>query len=84
MPCRRSCEEFFFEVINLSADGGIYPEFVRNRFFEDAARSEYWMLLNVTNFNSQIWEVENNLSIANMDFNDFFNAVDKKGVYRGI
>jgi tetratricopeptide (TPR) repeat protein len=33
---------------------------------------------------SALWEVENNLSIANMDFNDFFNAVDKKGVYRGI
>jgi alpha-L-arabinofuranosidase len=44
----------FFEDINLSADGGIYPELVRNRSFEDAARPEYWRLLNVTHGNSGI------------------------------
>ena len=33
---------------------------------------------------SALWEVENILSIANMNFNDFFNTVDKKGIYRGI
>lgn len=32
----------FFEDINLSADGGIYPELVRNRSFEDADRLESW------------------------------------------
>jgi alpha-L-arabinofuranosidase/enterochelin esterase-like enzyme len=32
----------FFEDINLSADGGIYPELVRNRSFEDAAEPEHW------------------------------------------
>jgi alpha-L-arabinofuranosidase len=42
----------FFEDINLSADGGIYPELVRNRSFEDAARPEYWKLLNIANGNS--------------------------------
>jgi len=44
----------FFEDINLSADGGIYPELVRNRSFEDAARPEYWRLLNVTNGSSSM------------------------------
>ncbi|HOW64595.1 MAG TPA: alpha-L-arabinofuranosidase C-terminal domain-containing protein [Candidatus Paceibacterota bacterium] len=34
----------FFEDINLSADGGIYPELVRNRSFEDAQTPEYWTL----------------------------------------
>ena len=34
----------FFEDINLSADGGIYPEFVRNRSFEDAEQPEHWTL----------------------------------------
>jgi alpha-L-arabinofuranosidase len=34
----------FFEDINLSADGGIYPEFVRNRSFEDSDRPEHWAL----------------------------------------
>ncbi len=34
----------FFEDINLSADGGIYPELVRNRSFEDSDRPEYWQL----------------------------------------
>ncbi len=32
----------FFEDINLSADGGIYPELVRNRSFEDAESPENW------------------------------------------
>src|SRR5262245_53039642 len=32
----------FFEDINLSADGGIYPELVRNRSFEDADKPEFW------------------------------------------
>jgi alpha-L-arabinofuranosidase len=32
----------FFEDINLSADGGIYPELVRNRSFEDADTPEGW------------------------------------------
>jgi len=32
----------FFEDINNSADGGIYPELVRNRSFEDSARLENW------------------------------------------
>src|SRR6185369_5759240 len=32
----------FFEDINLSADGGIYPELVRNRSFEDAETPESW------------------------------------------
>ncbi|MFM2295970.1 MAG: hypothetical protein RLZZ350_2383, partial [Verrucomicrobiota bacterium] len=32
----------FFEDINLSADGGIYPELVKNRSFEDADTLESW------------------------------------------
>src|SRR5579864_9260809 len=32
----------FFEDINLSADGGIYPELVRNRSFEDSDQLEGW------------------------------------------
>jgi alpha-L-arabinofuranosidase len=32
----------FFEDINLSADGGLYPELVRNRSFEDADTLQSW------------------------------------------
>jgi alpha-L-arabinofuranosidase len=32
----------FFEDINLSADGGLYPELVRNRSFEDADEPVFW------------------------------------------
>ncbi|MHC1769340.1 MAG: alpha-L-arabinofuranosidase C-terminal domain-containing protein [Verrucomicrobiia bacterium] len=35
----------FFEDINLSADGGIYPEFVRNRSFEDAEEPQFWKVV---------------------------------------
>jgi alpha-L-arabinofuranosidase len=34
----------FFEDINLSADGGIYPELVRNRSFEDSEQPDSWTL----------------------------------------
>ncbi len=37
----------FFEDINLSADGGIYPELVRNRSFEDGDKPEYWKFTSV-------------------------------------
>src|SRR5678815_4585282 len=36
----------FFEDINLSADGGVYPELVRNRSFEDGDKPEFWELQN--------------------------------------
>ncbi len=32
----------FFEDINLSADGGLYPEMVKNRSFEDADTPQDW------------------------------------------
>ncbi|MCL5096899.1 MAG: alpha-L-arabinofuranosidase [Candidatus Omnitrophica bacterium] len=34
----------FFEDINHSADGGIYPEQVRNRSFEDSDQPDHWAL----------------------------------------
>ena len=37
----------FFEDINLSADGGIYPELVRNRSFEDSDKLENWRFANL-------------------------------------
>jgi len=37
----------FFEDINNSADGGIYPEMVRNRSFEDANQPENWTFANL-------------------------------------
>jgi alpha-L-arabinofuranosidase len=36
----------FFEDINLSADGGLYPELVRNRSFEDSDQPDCWKLSN--------------------------------------
>jgi alpha-L-arabinofuranosidase len=42
----------FFEDINLSADGGIYPELVRNRSFEDSEQPDFWKLTNGTGGNS--------------------------------
>jgi len=37
----------FFEDINMSTDGGIYPELVRNRSFEDADTPENWRFANI-------------------------------------
>ena len=43
----------FFEDINLSADGGIYPELVRNRSFEDADTPENWKFTSVGDGHSE-------------------------------
>lgn len=37
----------FFEDINNSADGGLYPELVRNRSFEDAPEPQNWSFANL-------------------------------------
>jgi alpha-L-arabinofuranosidase len=42
----------FFEDINLSADGGLYPELVRNRSFEDSAKPDFWKLSSAPGGNS--------------------------------
>ena len=32
----------------------------------------------------ELWSVENNLSLANLDYDDFVGATDAEGVYRGF
>ena len=44
----------FFEDINLSADGGIYPEFVRNRSFEDSDQPDHWTITKAGNDKSEV------------------------------
>ena len=45
----------FFEDINLSADGGIYPELVRNRSFEDSERqADHWKLIQAEGGKSEL------------------------------
>src|SRR4051812_24927724 len=36
----------FFEDINHSTDGGLYPELIRNRSFEDADTLQNWKFIN--------------------------------------
>lgn len=33
---------------------------------------------------TEMWSVENNLSIANMDFEDFTDSADPDGIFRGF
>jgi hypothetical protein len=33
---------------------------------------------------SEMWGIENNLSIANMDFSEFADSVDEDGIFRGF
>jgi alpha-L-arabinofuranosidase len=44
----------FFEDINLDADGGIYPELVRNRSFEDSEQPDFWTLADSNGGKSKI------------------------------
>ncbi|NEC85759.1 hypothetical protein [Streptomyces sp. SID12501] len=45
-------------------------------------REEYGRCLRVVA--SELWGIENNLSLSNMDFRDFAAAVDADGVHRGF
>jgi hypothetical protein len=33
---------------------------------------------------SELWAVENNLSLANMDYEEFADALDAEGIFRGF
>ena len=50
----------FFEDINLSADGGIYPELVRNLSFEDAEKPDGWKF-------SAVGDAQSEASISTAD-----------------
>ncbi len=40
--------------------------------------------LKLRTISSEMWAIENNLSICNMDFEDFIGCLDNDGVYRGF
>ncbi len=44
----------FFEDINLSTDGGVYPELVRNRSFEDSEQPDNWKITTAPDAKSEI------------------------------
>jgi alpha-L-arabinofuranosidase len=48
----------FFEDINLSADGGLYPELVRNRSFEGSDELRYWNLDAGAGTTNSSWSVD--------------------------
>lgn len=52
----------FFEDINHSTDGGIYPELVRNRSFEDADTLQNWKFIN-----------QNGTSSASVNYPDIYS-----------
>jgi len=56
----------FFEDINLSADGGIYPELIRNRSFEDSDKPDFWKLSNDASGNSTM-SVESSASLNTLN-----------------
>jgi len=73
----------FFEDINLSADGGVYRELVRNRSFEDADTLQYWSFSSKTGKAEVINADKNgNLSENPLNFNNRqFLRVNAKGEF---
>lgn len=43
-PVSKDLYGIFFEEINCAGDGGIYPELVRNRSFDDSDKPEHWSI----------------------------------------
>jgi alpha-L-arabinofuranosidase len=56
----------FFEDINLSTDGGVYAELVRNRSFEDSDKPEWWTPIGSGNAKIELTvDAEKPLSVKN-------------------
>jgi alpha-L-arabinofuranosidase len=68
----------FFEDINLSADGGLYPELVRNRSFEDSDQPQYWTFAAPGDSKSQA-QIANNRPLNT--FNTHYLRVDANGAF---
>jgi hypothetical protein len=66
-------------VIGFAPQGDDSADFARNPSQTPAQDIKFFRAIP-----SAIQSIENNLSIANMDFEDFANAVGKDGVFRGF
>ncbi|GAT63639.1 alpha-L-arabinofuranosidase C-terminal domain-containing protein [Paludibacter jiangxiensis] len=76
----------FFEDINLSADGGIYPELVRNRSFEDADTLQNWKFTSANNQSKALVCTANVLSRQPVTPLNAFNRksllIDANGLFK--
>jgi hypothetical protein len=55
-----------------------------SRFYRDRFPDEFAAMRPFRCIPSQLWGVENNLNLANMDWRDFADHVDEQGVHRGF
>ena len=67
---------FFFIVDTRALSDPEHPVLVVD-YFDRPART-------VRVIPAQMWSVENNLSLGNMDFDDFLSSADPDGVFRGF
>ena len=67
---------FIFIVDNVTISHEEHPILVVDLFYESGRTFRV--------IPSEMWNVENNLSLANMDFEDFTEDVDDDGVFRGF
>jgi hypothetical protein len=58
-------------------EGGSLEEVAQNRQFDEPGRT-------FRVIPREIWSVENNLSISNMDYHEFADNIDSDGVFRGF
>jgi tetratricopeptide (TPR) repeat protein len=69
-------KSFAFIIDKIALSNSEHPILVVD--FQDEPRRTFRVIP------SELWAVENNLSIANMGFEDFADAVDKDGIFRGF
>jgi hypothetical protein len=67
---------FLFIVDDLALTHPDHPILVMDVFWE---RGRTFRVIP-----SEMWSIENNLSLGNMDFEDFADSVDADGVFRGF
>ena len=55
-----------------------------NRFYRDQLPDVFATMRPFRCIPAELWSVENNLNLANMDWHDFARRVDEAGVFRGF
>jgi hypothetical protein len=55
-----------------------------SRFYRDDLPDEFAAMRPFRCVPSQLWSVENNLNLANVDWHDFASHVDGAGVFQGF
>jgi hypothetical protein len=85
-PADPDCSAVLFVADSTTTGSPDHPILVvsTSRFHRDGHPDEFAAMRPFRCIPSELWSVENNLNLANLDWRDFAERVDDAGVFRGF